>query len=428
MRIKWFLSFLMIGLLVVGCKTTMDKTISSVKSGFNDLMEEDITQLELVVPERTLVDTRKVPSHSRFVIAAVIEQMRDRGKKVKQVVFDKTGRHTLRDPRFTFSGFDLIHIDIGGYVFLENTRKRTVVRMDGVLHFADDIGRVCSSAFAVRYLLRPGRAITVLESGIQHVPPAFPAVTAFFVPAEKVAASQGQLNTFRDYYRMARANAVPMRATEAEIIAREKEKNLSAWQKVKNASLAETAEKNYIIMVFCLERLAPEAEFAVKVTSQETVHGTPLAQTLYLNDAGWRIAAMGGSAKLNSKSDKFFVYATYHPDRAALDKPILVGKFSSLKDYGGRPPMQQRNVQQASAPTSGPLGRGDVFLNPASHSDAVKIQQRLADLGYYKSKVDGAFGKGSRASLTAYRRDAGLGNDSRWDMVTQKALFRGTGL
>ena len=169
----------MIGLLVAGCKTTMNQTLSSVKSGFNDLMEEDITQIELVVPERTLVDGKKVPSHSRFVMAAIIEQMRDRGRRVTQVVFNKTGRHTLRDPSFTFAGFNLIHIDIGGYGYLENTRKRTMVRMDGVLHFADDIGRVCSSSFAVRYLLRPGRAITIMESAVRHVPPAFPAVKAF---------------------------------------------------------------------------------------------------------------------------------------------------------------------------------------------------------------------------------------------------------
>ena len=181
-------------------------------------------------------------------------------------------------------------------------------------------------------------------------------------------------------------------------------------------------------MVFCLERLAPEAEFAVKSTSEETVHGAPLGQTLYLDDAGWRIAAMGGTAKLNSKSDKFFVYATYNPDRKALKKPILVGKFSSLRDYSSRPGLQHRTVQHAPAGSTGPIGRGDVFLNPASHPDAVKIQQRLADQGYYRSKVDGAFGKGSRASLKAFRQKAGLGYDSRWDMATQKALFKGSGL
>jgi hypothetical protein len=413
----------MIGTVLTGCKT-----LSTVKSGFNDLIEEDVAQIEMVVPERTLVKRQKVPSHSRFVIAAIVEEMRDRGNRVKQVVFDKQGRHTLRDPGFAFSGFDLILVDIGGYRLLENGRQRTMVRMDGVLHFADDIGRACSSSFAVRYLLRPGRAITVLESAVRHLPPAFPAVTAFYVPAEKVNASRGQLRTFRDYYLMASANAIPMRATEAEIAAKEKEKSLSTWQKVKKASLEEVTERDVVIMVFCLERLAPEAGFEVKLTAEETVHGTPLASTVYFDDAGWRIAAIGGSARLNSKSAKFFVYATYEPDPKALERPILVGKFSSLKDYRGRPQPQQRSSRTATAGTSGPVGSGEVMLNPARYSDAVKIQRRLADLGYYTFKVDGAFGRGSRAALKAFRQNAGLGGDSRWDLTTQKALFRGTGL
>jgi hypothetical protein len=69
-----------------------------------------------------------------------------------------------------------------------------------------------------------------------------------------------------------------------------------------------------------------------------------------------------------------------------------------------------------------------ILHHPARYSDAVKIQRRLADLGYYTLKVDGAFGKGSRAALKAFRQNAGLGGDSRWDLTTQKALFRGTGL
>ncbi len=424
MKWKWLFSFLMCGLLLTGCKT-----ISNVKSGFNDLIEEDITQLELSVPQRTLVDSKKVPSHSRFVIAAIVEQMRDRGKRIKQVAFDKAGRHTLRDPSFNYAGFDLVLLDIGGYRLIENTKKRTVVRMDGVMHFADDIGRACSNTFAVRYEMRPGRAINIRESAVRHVTPAFPLVRAYFVPAGKIASSRGKLKTFHDFYKMAVDSAVPMRATAAEIAAREKEKELSTWQKFKKASLAEVAADEYVILVFCMERLAPAAEFKVKVTAQETVHGNPLAQTVYMNDAGWRIAAMGATAKLNSKADKFYVYATYEPDQSNLEKPILVGKFSSLKDYGDQTKAQQVAGQQGTTDGAGlgPLSSGKVLLNPDNRSDAVKIQQRLADLGFYRSKVDGLFGKGSRAALAAFRQDAGLGNNGRWDLATQKTLFQGSG-
>lgn len=66
-------------------------------------------------------------------------------------------------------------------------------------------------------------------------------------------------------------------------------------------------------------------------------------------------------------------------------------------------------------------------VNGTAVAETVEMQQRLADLGYYESKADGAFGRGSRASLKAFRLSAGLGTDSRRDMITRKALFRGSG-
>jgi peptidoglycan hydrolase-like protein with peptidoglycan-binding domain len=76
----------------------------------------------------------------------------------------------------------------------------------------------------------------------------------------------------------------------------------------------------------------------------------------------------------------------------------------------------------------GPISSGSVFLNPSKKSDATVIQKRLSDLGYYKAKADGLFGKGSQRAVQNFKKDNQLGDNATWDIQTQKVLFRGTGL
>jgi len=79
-------------------------------------------------------------------------------------------------------------------------------------------------------------------------------------------------------------------------------------------------------------------------------------------------------------------------------------------------------------PSDGAISSGSVFLDPAVVKDATIIQRRLFDLGFYKMKVDGSFGEGSRRSLGAFKKANELANNSVWDLKTQKALFKGSGL
>jgi peptidoglycan hydrolase-like protein with peptidoglycan-binding domain len=56
------------------------------------------------------------------------------------------------------------------------------------------------------------------------------------------------------------------------------------------------------------------------------------------------------------------------------------------------------------------------------------IQNRLAGLGYYKSKINGIFGKDTQNSIKKYKQDNGLKGQALWDIQIQKALFKGSGL
>ena len=127
--------------------------------------------------------------------------------------------------------------------------------------------------------------------------------------------------------------------------------------------------------------------------------------------------------------DRFFVFALYQPRPGAFEKPIMAGRFCSVKDYSLPPaPASPGGVWvETQKSAEGPLGSGQVFLNPANKGDAIAIQRRLAELGHYHMKVDGDFGKGSRRALQSFRAAVGLGNSANWDLETQVRLFQGSG-
>lgn len=84
-----------------------------------------------------------------------------------------------------------------------------------------------------------------------------------------------------------------------------------------------------------------------------------------------------------------------------------------------------RNAEEALLP-AGPLARGSILLDPKNSLAARIIQTRLAELQYYKDKIDGIWGKNSRAALSRFKTERQLAGTA-WDLSTQIELFRGTG-
>jgi len=70
------------------------------------------------------------------------------------------------------------------------------------------------------------------------------------------------------------------------------------------------------------------------------------------------------------------------------------------------------------------IASGEILLNPTVNEDAQLIQTRLSDLGLYKGSIDGIWGKGSQASLKAFKEQNSLHGPFRWDKETQVLLFR----
>lgn len=61
-------------------------------------------------------------------------------------------------------------------------------------------------------------------------------------------------------------------------------------------------------------------------------------------------------------------------------------------------------------------------LNPQNRSDAIWVQARLADLGYFAGSRSGVWGPISRRALRDFKTMNGLGEDDRWDKETEQRL------
>ncbi|SRR6266487_222774 len=69
-----------------------------------------------------------------------------------------------------------------------------------------------------------------------------------------------------------------------------------------------------------------------------------------------------------------------------------------------------------------PLGEA---RNPLNHSDALWIQKRLQDLGYYFGHADGVWGASSRSALRDFKAIHGLQENDTWDKETEERLSSG---
>lgn len=75
----------------------------------------------------------------------------------------------------------------------------------------------------------------------------------------------------------------------------------------------------------------------------------------------------------------------------------------------------------------GPLSSGLILLQPSVPLGAKIIQKRLSDLGFYTAGINGKWGKIVRMALKKFKKSVKLPANGKWNMETQKALFRDTG-
>ena len=84
-------------------------------------------------------------------------------------------------------------------------------------------------------------------------------------------------------------------------------------------------------------------------------------------------------------------------------------------------PEVARLMQHPSPPTQARYPTQ--LLQLGDRDDAIQIQGKLYNLGFYTGRIDGRWDKNSRSALARFRASMGLPPHPHWDMETQKALL-----
>ena len=85
-----------------------------------------------------------------------------------------------------------------------------------------------------------------------------------------------------------------------------------------------------------------------------------------------------------------------------------------------------RELLAASSSGAKAPARHATLMNLKAKADAKRVQQALAAQGLYKGKIDGIFGKRSKAALSRFRASLALPATPTWDSQTQAALLPAT--
>ncbi len=360
----------------------------------------------LMAPERTPME---LPDHAELALAALMQKMRH--EAVTAAVFDSRGNHDVQEP-FSYKGFAVDNVDIAKQILVKENSQAAIINLGGFLHFRDETPRGTTVGFEMHYKVfkKSNKLPVILKSYTSNVTPTYPLVAAFYIPAEIFRKSGSSLpDSFPAYLRFAQENAIDMSVGDVQ------------------EGIPGRGKQSLIILIFCFDRLPPEALLDM------TVDGYRLTPVVMDFD-GWRILAIGGKGRLFTPSEPFYIDVYYHKRATAFLSRQHIARFSSLKedlDGGWEKALQQVNRgaggNQRNLTAKGPMESGLRLLDVRKYDDAVRVQTRLQELGYYRMKVDGDFGKGSKTALKSWTKDR-LGRES--DVLTpeiQKELFKGTG-
>jgi hypothetical protein len=118
----------------------------------------------------------------------------------------------------------------------------------------------------------------------------------------------------------------------------------------------------------------------------------------------------------SERSDRRVVIRETQPYSA----PWQAAELPSPNPSGLRPPTFPTESAKDTADTAPPLP--DTALNPQNPSDAIWLQARLGDLGYFSANRTGVWGPKSRNALRDFKSMNGLQEDDRWDRETEQRL------
>lgn len=414
--------FVIVMMLVSGCKVQqhIQQHLDQTRSQF------EAAPFEIDVPAHQTQSFDELPGHIRLVTAAIVEKMRKEPTLLKNVNFSQTGKHFITESGFDYEAFSVASVVVQDFQARKVSGNDYFCFLEGYLTLDDPFTRRAVNYFKAEYRLN-ARGIEITSSIVLPTPPVFPHVQAYILSSQEFAIALKSAHDFHAFYVEVLTRAQSMTPNQEEIRQREELAEMTFFQRIRNAPIRE--RDDHVMIVFVMDRLTPEAELDVVVT--RTLHErNSMVKPSYFNYDGWRVAMFGGNFALDR--DVFNTKVYYKPNSAILPDnkdQVLVGLFKTEKNYESKLDLSQEGASFQESPSfhEGPLAQGRMSLDTSNRNDAVLIQSRLAELGFYSMKIDGLWGPGSRGALQNFQMANGLSANGVWDMGTQMKMFAGTG-
>jgi peptidoglycan hydrolase-like protein with peptidoglycan-binding domain len=140
-----------------------------------------------------------------------------------------------------------------------------------------------------------------------------------------------------------------------------------------------------------------------------------------LNDLGYTIAPVDGTWGSGSRAAlRRFKKANGLLGNDAFDAETVTRLFSASAVTAAAAGSRADETTAAETVYPPPAAAD---MNPLNRADGQRIQQRLADLGYYSGRGDGDWDNALRAALRRFKAANGLGNTDEWDAPVEAVLF-----
>ena len=257
----------------------------------------------VVVPPMLDLTVDDLLPDQQMVLATLIERLRGNGP-LEGVTYEPGGVQATVEQDFKYEGFGLAGLILTGYDVKPFAKGVAAAYLDGGLLFKDELGRRVAVQFAVNYLVYEDHLV-IRDSAVTPRTPDFPEVQAFFLPGSFNDIPASEVENMADLYVWTVNHAVPV-----------------------NLAGEGFPEQEYTILVFCMDRLRPEASFDVSVTGSRG-GGKKLADMEYVGDRGWRTGLVVASFTPDSGQSRFYIRAKYNPNPAGGGQDVLVGQFAN---------------------------------------------------------------------------------------------------
>jgi hypothetical protein len=221
------------------------------------------------------------------------------------VSFGSQEQNLLREDNFAYSDFAVGNIRFTEAGQLSESPLRRMIA--GIVQFDGSHERGALAYVRAEYLLEEN-GLVIERSWARPFAPTDPRLDVVVVPLSAVkAAGDGIYSSWDSLYEFAAQNRVSAEDSKSR-----------DW---------------YVIYLFCLDRLAPDADFYAVVgkTSRESSKDKSLAKPVDLNYDGFRVAVVKAKFRLGSTARRFYLNVQYRPGRAsAAEKSTrCIGTYDS---------------------------------------------------------------------------------------------------